>query len=53
MKFKRIFLLVLDSLGVGETIDAEDYNDKGVPDRDSTPGNRKIGEVWIQGIKKN
>ena len=29
MKFKRIFLLVLDSLGVGEAIDAEDYNDKG------------------------
>ena len=29
MKYKRIFLLVLDSLGVGETIDAEDYNDKG------------------------
>ena len=30
MKFKRIFLLVLDSLGVGEAIDADDYNDKGV-----------------------
>lgn len=29
MKFKRIFLLVLDSLGVGESIDAEEYNDKG------------------------
>lgn len=29
MKYKRIFLLVLDSLGVGEAIDAEDYNDKG------------------------
>ena len=29
MKFKRIFLLVLDSLGVGEAIDADDYNDKG------------------------
>ena len=29
MKYKRIFLLVLDSLGVGEAIDATDYNDKG------------------------
>ena len=29
MKFKRIFLLVLDSLGVGEAIDAEEYHDKG------------------------
>lgn len=29
MKYKRIFLLVLDSLGVGEAIDAADYNDKG------------------------
>ena len=29
MKFKRIFLLVLDSLGVGEAIDAEEYNDRG------------------------
>ncbi len=29
MKFKRIFLVILDSLGVGEAIDAEEYNDKG------------------------
>ena len=29
MKFKRIFLIVLDSLGVGEAIDADDYSDKG------------------------
>ena len=29
MKFKRIFLLVLDSLGVGEAIDAENYGDSG------------------------
>lgn len=29
MKFKRIFLLVLDSLGVGEAMDADNYNDKG------------------------
>ena len=29
MKFKRIFLLVLDSLGVGEAVDAEEYNNNG------------------------
>ncbi len=29
MKFKRIFLMVLDSLGVGETIDAVNYQDNG------------------------
>jgi len=29
MKFKRIFLLVLDSLGVGEAIDANNYGDNG------------------------
>ena len=29
MKFKRIFLLVLDSLGVGEAVDAINYNSHG------------------------
>lgn len=29
MKFKRIFLIVLDSLGIGEAPDAKDYNDVG------------------------
>lgn len=29
MKFKRIFLLILDSLGVGEAIDANNYGDEG------------------------
>jgi len=29
MRFKRIFLIVLDSLGVGEAIDADSYGDKG------------------------
>ncbi len=29
MKFKRVFLLILDSLGVGESIDANDYGDTG------------------------
>lgn len=30
MKFKRIFLLIMDSLGVGEADDAAEYNSKGV-----------------------
>lgn len=30
MKFKRIFLLVLDSLGVGEALDSKNYGDIGV-----------------------
>lgn len=30
MKFKRVFLLILDSLGVGEAIDASNYGDNGV-----------------------
>ena len=29
MKFKRIFLIVLDSLGVGEAIDAKKWDDEG------------------------
>ena len=29
MKFRRIFLIVLDSLGVGEAIDAKKFNDEG------------------------
>ena len=29
MNFKRIFLIVLDSLGVGEALDANQYNDTG------------------------
>ncbi len=29
MKFKRIFLIVLDSLGIGEATDAIDYGDEG------------------------
>ena len=29
MKFKRIFLVVLDSLGVGEASDAANWNDEG------------------------
>ena len=29
MQFKRVFLIVLDSLGVGEAIDARNWNDEG------------------------
>ncbi len=29
MNFKRIFLIVLDSLGIGEAFDANEYNDRG------------------------
>ena len=29
MKFKRVFLIVLDSLGIGEAIDASNYDDVG------------------------
>ena len=29
MKFKRVFLIVLDSLGVGGESDSESYGDKG------------------------
>lgn len=29
MKYKRIFLMVLDSLGVGEAVDANNFNDTG------------------------
>ena len=29
MKFKRVFLIVLDSLGVGEAIDAKNWDDEG------------------------
>lgn len=29
MKFKRVFLIILDSLGVGEAIDAKKWNDEG------------------------
>ena len=29
MKYKRIFLIVIDSFGIGEAPDAEKYDDKG------------------------
>lgn len=49
MKFKRIFLIVLDSLGVGESVDASNYNDKG----SNTLGNiLKNYDLFIPNLKK-
>ena len=49
MKFKRIFLIVLDSLGVGEAIDASAYGDKGC----NTLGNiLKTEDIFIPNLKK-
>lgn len=49
MKFKRIFLMVLDSLGVGETIDAINFQDNGA----NTLGhvNEKC-DLFIPNLKK-
>lgn len=49
MKFKRIFLIVLDSLGVGEAVDAENYNDKGCNTLKSICDNTNL---FIPNIKK-
>ena len=49
MKFKRIFLVVLDSLGVGEAIDADEYHDKGA----NTLGNiMNKTDLFIPNLKK-
>ncbi len=49
MKYKRIFLIVLDSLGVGEALDADDYNDKG----SNTLGNiSNKTNLFIPNLKK-
>ena len=49
MKFKRIFLIVLDSLGVGEAIDASNYDDVGA----STLGHIKEKEdLFIPNLTK-
>ena len=42
MKFKRIFLIVLDSLGVGEAIDAKKFNDEGANTLGNILKNTKI-----------
>ena len=49
MKFKRVFLIVLDSLGVGEALDAESYGDL----KANTLGNiNKQYDLFIPNLKK-
>ena len=48
MKYKRIFLLVLDSLGVGEAIDADKYNSKGA----NTLGHLMDNNLFIPNLSK-
>ena len=49
MKFKRVFLIVLDSLGVGEALDASNYNDEGA----CTLGHiNQVNELFIPNLKK-
>ena len=49
MKFKRIFLIVLDSLGVGEAADAANYGDKGA----NTLGNiNRSYDLFIPNLEK-
>ncbi len=49
MKFKRIFLMVLDSLGVGEALDANNYGDSGA----NTLGHIKENyDLFVPNLKK-
>ena len=49
MKFKRIFLIILDSLGVGESVDAINYGDTGA----NTLGHIKENyDLFIPNLKK-
>lgn len=49
MKFKRVFLMILDSLGVGESLDAPSYNDSGA----NTLGHIKEKyDLFIPNLKK-
>ncbi len=49
MKFKRIFLLILDSVGVGEAVDANNYEDNGA----NTLGHIKEKyDLFIPNLKK-
>ena len=49
MKFKRIFLMVLDSLGVGEALDANNYDDNG----SNTLGHiRENYDLFVPNLKK-
>ena len=49
MKFKRVFLVVLDSLGVGEAVDAINYDDTG----SNTLGHIKDNyDLFVPNLKK-
>ena len=49
MKFKRIFLLIIDSLGVGETLDAVNFGDSGA----NTLGHvLEKNDLFIPNLKK-
>lgn len=49
MKFKRIFLIILDSLGVGEAMDANNYEDNGA----NTLGHiRENYDLFVPNLKK-
>lgn len=49
MKFNRIFLIVLDSLGVGEALDANDYGDNGA----NTLGHiNDTSELFVPNLKR-
>ena len=49
MRFNRVFLLILDSVGVGESIDAHSYNDQGA----NTLGHiRDNYDLFIPNLKK-
>ena len=49
MKFKRVFLVVLDSLGVGEAIDASNYGDEGA---NTLKHINESNELFIPNLKK-
>lgn len=49
MKFKRVFLVVLDSLGVGEAIDASNYGDEGA---NTLKHINEANELFIPNLKK-
>ena len=49
MKFKRIFMIILDSIGVGEALDANNYGDNGA----NTLGHIKENyDLFIPNLKK-
>ena len=49
MKFKRVFLLVLDSLGVGEALDASNYGDNSA---NTLKHINETNELFIPNLKK-